>query len=323
MPDMRTYLVVIFAGIGATFLYNYFAALLRAVGNSVIPLIFLAISTILNIGLDLLFVLSFGWGVAGTAGATVLAQFVAGIGIAMYTLTYFPEFRISREELHFDKKVLAEIAQLSFLTCLQQSIMNFGILMVQGRVNSFGTAVMAAFAAAVKIDSFAYMPVQDFGNAFSTFIAQNYGAGREKRISQGIKSAVAVAFSFCLVISAAVCAFAVPLMGIFVKASETEIISIGVGYLRIEGAFYFGIGLLFLLYGYYRAVKMPGMSVILTILSLGTRVVLAYILSAVPAIGVTGIWVSVPIGWALADIVGVVYYWKKMRNRQTVQISGK
>lgn len=318
VPDMRTYLVVIFAGISATFLYNYFAALLRAVGNSVIPLIFLAISTILNIGLDLLFVLSFGWGVAGTAGATVLAQFVAGIGIAMYTLTYFPEFRISREELHFDKKVLAEIAQLSFLTCLQQSIMNFGILMVQGRVNSFGTAVMAAFAAAVKIDSFAYMPVQDFGNAFSTFIAQNYGAGREKRISQGIKSAVAVAFAFCLVISAAVCAFAVPLMGIFVKASETEIISIGVGYLRIEGAFYFGIGLLFLLYGYYRAVKMPGMSVILTILSLGTRVVLAYILSAVPAIGVTGIWVSVPIGWALADIVGVVYYWKKMRNRQTV-----
>ena len=177
--------------------------------------------------------------------------------------------------------------------------------MVQGRVNSFGTAVMAAFAAAVKIDSFAYMPVQDFGNAFSTFIAQNYGAGKEKRISQGIKSAVTAAFVFCLVISAAVCAFAAPLMGI----------SIGVGYLRIEGAFYFGIGLLFLLYGYYRAVKMPGMSVILTILSLGTRVVLAYTLSAVPAIGVTGIWASVPIGWALADIVGVTYYWKKMRRK--------
>lgn len=196
--------------------------------------------------------------------------------------------------------------------------MNFGILMVQGRVNSFGTAVMAAFAAAVKIDSFAYMPVQDFGNAFSTFIAQNYGAGKEKRISQGIKSAVTAAFAFCLVISAAVCAFAAPLMGIFVKASEKKIISIGVGYLRIEGAFYFGIGLLFLLYGYYRAVKMPGMSVILTILSLGTRVVLAYILSAIPAVGVTGIWVSVPIGWALADMVGVVYYWKKMRKAQTI-----
>ena len=195
--------------------------------------------------------------------------------------------------------------------------MNFGILMVQGRVNSFGTAVMAAFAAAVKIDSFAYMPVQDFGNAFSTFIAQNYGAGKKADFS-GNQKCCNRRFAFCLVINAAVCAFAAPLMGIFVKASEKETISIGVGYLRIEGAFYFGIGLLFLLYGYYRAVKMPGMSVILTILSLGTRVVLAYILSAIPAVGVTGIWVSVPIGWALADMVGVVYYWKKMRKAQTI-----
>lgn len=195
--------------------------------------------------------------------------------------------------------------------------MNFGILMVQGRVNSFGTAVMAAFAAAVKIDSFAYMPVQDFGNAFSTFIAQNYGAGKKADFS-GNQKCCNSRFAFCLVINAAVCAFAAPLMGIFVKASEKETISIGVGYLRIEGAFYFGIGLLFLLYGYYRAVKMPGMSVILTILSLGTRVVLAYILSAIPAVGVTGIWVSVPIGWALADMVGVVYYWKKMRKAQTI-----
>ena len=195
--------------------------------------------------------------------------------------------------------------------------MNFGILMVQGRVNSFGTAVMAAFAAAVKIDSFAYMPVQDFGNAFSTFIAQNYGAGKKADFS-GNQRCCNSRFAFCLVINAAVCAFAAPLMGIFVKASEKETISIGVGYLRIEGAFYFGIGLLFLLYGYYRAVKMPGMSVILTILSLGTRVVLAYILSAIPAVGVTGIWVSVPIGWALADMVGVVYYWKKMRKAQMI-----
>lgn len=195
--------------------------------------------------------------------------------------------------------------------------MNFGILMVQGRVNSFGTAVMAAFAAAVKIDSFAYMPVQDFGNAFSTFIAQNYGAGKKADFS-GNQKCCNSRFAFCLVINAAVCAFAAPLMGIFVKASERETISIGVGYLRIEGAFYFGIGLLFLLYGYYRAVKMPGMSVILTILSLGTRVVLAYILSAIPAVGVTGIWVSVPIGWALADMVGVVYYWKKMRKAQMI-----
>lgn len=315
-PYMRAYLLIIFAGISATFLYNYFAALLRALGNSMVPLVFLGISAVLNIVLDLAFILLWGWGVSGVAAATVIAQFVSGIGIAVYTLARFPEFRISREELHFDKKVLKEIAQLSFLTCLQQSIMNFGILMVQGRVNSFGPAVMAAFAAAVKIDSFAYMPVQDFGNAFSTFIAQNFGAGKKERIRKGIKSAALTALVFCAAISAVVCLAAEPLMGIFVKGSEKEIIHIGVQYLRIEGAFYFGIGLLFLLYGYYRAVKMPGMSVILTILSLGTRVLLAYMLSAVPAIGVTGIWVSVPVGWALADGAGVWYYFHRQQGEK-------
>lgn len=308
VPYMRTYLLVIFAGISATFLYNYFAALLRAVGNSVVPLIFLAVSTVLNIVLDLLFVLGFGWGVAGAAGATVLAQFVSGIGITVYTLIRFPEFRLSREELHFDKRVLGEIAQLSFLTCLQQSVMNFGILMVQGRVNSFGTAVMAAFAAAVKIDSFAYMPVQDFGNAFSTFIAQNYGAQKEARIRAGLKGAVGASMLFCVVVSALVWAFARPLMALFVEAGETEIILEGVRYLRIEGAFYCGIGCLFLLYGLYRALGKPGMSVVLTVISLGTRVALAYALAAVPSIGVTGIWWSVPIGWLLADTVGILYY---------------
>lgn len=315
VPYMRDYLKIIFVGISATFLYNYFAALLRAVGNSVVPLAFLGIAAVLNIMLDLAFILLGGWGVAGAAAATVIAQFAAGVGITAYTLVRFPEFRFTREELHYDGKVLKEIAQLSFLTCLQQSIMNFGILMVQGRVNSFGPAVMAAFAAAVKIDSFAYMPVQDFGNAFSTFVAQNFGAGKKERIVRGIRSAVVSAFLFCVVISAAVCFFAEPLMKIFVQESEREIVAIGVEYLRIEGAFYFGIGLLFLLYGYYRAVKKPGMSVILTIFSLGTRVLLAYSLSAVPAVGVKGIWVSVPIGWALADAVGVIYYWKRMKEK--------
>ena len=167
---------------------------------------------------------------------------------------------------------------------------------------------MAAFAAAVKIDSFAYMPVQDFGNAFSTFIAQNYGAGEKERIKKGLKGAVAVSVVFCILISSAVWLFAEPLMLLFVSPQETAVIAEGVRYLHIEGAFYCGIGCLFLLYGLYRALGKPGMSVVLTVISLGTRVVLAYILSAVPAFGVVGIWWSVPIGWALADAAGLLYY---------------
>ena len=302
---MKAYLLVIFAGIIATSLYNYFSCLLRALGNSTIPLVFLAVSAVLNIGLDLLFVAVLPWGIRGAALATVIAQYVSGIGITLYVLLKCRDLLPSREDLQFNRQILGEIGNLSSMTCVQQSVMNFGILMVQGLVNSFGPVVMAAFAAAVKIDTFAYLPVQDFGNAYSTFIAQNYGAGKKERIRKGTKESFLISFLFCIVISAVVCIFAAPLMRIFVSAKETAVIASGVRYLRIEGAFYCGIGCLFLLYGYYRAVKKPGMSVVLTVISLGTRVALAYILSAY--IGETGIWMAIPIGWVLADITSLVY----------------
>ena len=290
---MHSYLAIIFAGIPAVFLYNYFASFLRAVGNSVVPLAFLAVSALLNIALDLWFVLGLGRGVAGAAEATVISQYVSGIGILRH--------------LHIRAACLREVASYSFLTCVQQSVMNLGILMVQGLVNSFGPTIMAAFAAAVKIDSFAYLPVQDFGNAFSTFIAQNYGAKQSERIRAGLKGAVAASVGFGIVLSALVWVFAGPLMGLFVEAGEAAVIAEGVLYLHIEGAFYCGIGCLFLLYGLYRALGKPGMSVVLTVISLGTRVALAYLLSATP-MGVTGIWWAVPIGWALADAAGIGYY---------------
>ena len=305
-PLMHGYLWIIFWGIAFTFLYNFYAALLRAVGDSVTPLWFLAVSVVLNIGLDLFLILVLDRGIEGAAVATVVAQGAAASGILLYTYKKRPELRLQREDMRFDRSSLKEITSFSTLTCIQQSVMNFGILMVQGLVNSFGTAVMAAFAAAVKIDSFAYMPVQEFGNAFSTFVAQNFGARKGDRIRRGVRSAFLITIVFSLVISLLVFFFAKPLMLIFVRPDETEILRIGVEYLRIEGAFYSGIGILFLLYGYYRAVRMP--SVVLTVLSLGTRVVLSYWLASIPSIGVTGIWWSIPIGWFLADLAGIAYY---------------
>lgn len=312
--DMKCYLLYIFMGIIAIFLYNFFSAYLRSIGNSVTPLIFLAISSILNIILDLYFVLVLRMGVGGAALATVLSQYVSGIGIMLYTLLKYKEVLVIFKISYLKRERIKQIISFSLLTCIQQSVMNLGILMVQGLVNSFGTVVMAAFAAAVKIDAFAYMPVQDFGNAFSTFIAQNYGAKERERIQKGLKEAVRISSIFCITISILVYIFAKPLMMIFIDANETSIILEGVRYLRIEGAFYIGIGCLFLLYGLYRALGRPGMSVVLTVFSLGTRVALAYILSSIPALGVTGIWWSVPIGWALADIVGLVYYKKNKHN---------
>lgn len=314
---MKDYLTVIFAGLIGIFLYNFFASLLRSLGNSIVPLAFLAVSAVLNIILDLWFVAGLDRGVAGAAEATVISQYVSGVGIALYTRIRFPHLvrRDGRVRLRLSR--MKEITSFSALTCMQQSIMNLGILAVQGLVNSFGTTIMAAFAAAVKIDAFAYLPVQDFGNAFSIFIAQNFGAKQNDRIRKGIRAALITSVSFSLAVSLLVFVFAGPLMRLFIDAGETAVISEGVRYLRIEGVFYALIGILFLLYGLYRALGRPGMSVILTILSLGTRVALAYALSAIPFFGVVGIWWSVPIGWFLADALGIGYYLARRKKLAT------
>lgn len=295
------YLFLIFLGMIPMAVYNFYAFLLRSVGNSSSPLYFLLISVALNIVLDVLFMVGLKMGVEGAALATVISQIVSATGIYLYTWKQFPELRLSRDDRQIDFFSIRKIASFSYLTCMQQSVMNLGILMVQGLVNSFGTTVMAAFAAAVKIDSFAYMPVQDFGNAFSTFIAQNFGARRHDRIRQGICCAWLTTTLFAGIVSILVFFFAAELMSIFIPASEQEIISIGVAYLQIEGSFYIGIGYLFLFYGYFRAVSRPSVSLILTIISLGTRVILAYSLAAIPSLSYNGIWWSVPIGWILAD----------------------
>ena len=205
VSDMRIYLFYVFMGFFATFIYNYISNLLRGLGNSVVPLFFLALSVVLNIARDILFVAGFQMGIAGAAQATVLAQHISGFGLLIYYWIKYPGLRLHKKDCVWNREDFMEILSLSGFTCLQQSVMNFGILMVQGLVNSFGAVVMAAFAVAVKIDTIAYMPVQDFGNAFSVFVAQNFSAGKKDRIRAGMKSAGISVAVFCAVISTAVC----------------------------------------------------------------------------------------------------------------------
>lgn len=313
-PLMYQYIRIIFSGILFVFLYNFFACLLRAVGNSVVPLWFLAVSSVLNIILDLWFVAGLGKGVEGAAAATVIAQMAAGLGISAYTLWRVPVLRIEKQYMHMEKSVLNRVMQYSVLTCAQQSVMNFGILMIQGLVNSFGTVIMAAFAVAVKIDTLAYMPAQEFGNAFSLFVSQNFGARKYERIRKASGMAVKVSVSFCLVISVIVWIFAAPLVEIFLTDPQPAIVSAGVNYLHIEGVFYWGIGCLFLLYGLYRGMEKPVMSLVLTVISLGTRVALAYLLAPMPQFGVNAIWWAISVGWILADLTGFVYYLRIRKN---------
>lgn len=311
----RQYLQIIFAGMVFVSLYNFVASVLRSIGNTVVPLIFLAVSAFVNIVLDIVFILCFHWGVGGAALATVIAQALSAAGITAYFFAKARELCPQRQHMHYSRPLLRLVISNSTLTALQQSVMNFGILMVQGLVNSFGAAASAAFAVVTKIDAFAYMPVQDFGNAFATYVAQNYGAGSGQRIRKGTGIALKMAVIFCLAASAVVTTFASPLMRLFVEAQETEVIAIGIRYLHTVGAFYTGIGILFLWYGFYRGLGKSSLSIVLTVISLGSRVALAYALAALPSIGLVGIWWAVPIGWALADLFGAGYYWVKTRKQ--------
>lgn len=306
----KEYVRIVFAGIIFVFLYNFFAFLLRAMGNSLVPLVFLAASSVINIALDIWFVVGLEFGVGGAALATVIAQAFSGIGIAVFCIMRLPvlKFGGSNSRVRWNSERMKEIIKNDIATGIQQSVMNFGILMIQGLVNSFGAVVMASFAAAVKIDTLAYMPAQEFANAYSLFVSQNYGADRKERIREGTRISIAVSAGFCAAVSVLIFIFAESLMGVFVDPGETAIIAEGARYLRIEGAAYIGIGILFLWYGYLRGINMPHISLLLTVISLGTRVLLSYALAPRTPLGVIVIWISIPIGWLLADVTGWVMY---------------
>ena len=312
---MKDYLTVIFAGLAGIFLYNFFAALLRSLGNSVVPLAFLAVSAALNIVLDLWFVAGLGRGVAGAAEATVIAQYVSGLGIALYTAMRFPELIRPAPGVRLRRTRMKETFSFSALTCLQQSIMNLGILAVQGLVNSFGTTIMALLPPPSRSTPSPTCRCRISATLLDLHLPElrrrqdrphpeghPHGNADHRDLRAGALGAGVGAGRAA--------------DGLFIDdpATAGPVIAEGVRYLHIEGAFYALIGVLFLLYGLYRALGRPGMSVVLTVVSLGLRVTLAYALSALPGVGVVGIWWSVPIGWVLADAFGILYYLRRRRT---------
>lgn len=213
----------------------------------------------------------------------MLAQGVSAAGIALYGWRRVPLLRLERRHCKVSRGELGRIMNYSLLTCVQQSVMNFGILMVQGLVNSFGVNVMAAFAAAVKIDAFAYLPVQDFGNAFSTFVAQNTGAQKAERIRKGIRSALWVSVGFCLVSSLLVCLFCPPpSWACLWSPARRRLSPWGWSTCALRACATAASASCFCSTACSAAWGRPGVSVVLTVVSLGTRVALAYLLAPTP-----------------------------------------
>ena len=305
----RTYLLITISGMPFAPLYNMATVVLCAFGDSKTPLIALISASTINVAFDFLLVIVWPLGVKGPAISTLVAQVLSGTPLALYALK---KMNFLKLWLVFEKALFNRIAKYSLLTSLQQSIMNFGIFLVQGLVNSFGVVTMAAFAIGVKIDTFAYMPAQEFGNAFATYVAHNKEANKIDRIRNGFRSAIVCSTIFSLPISALIYIFAPNLVAFF-SDSDHSVIAQGAEYLRIEGLFYILIGYLFIHYGFYRGLGRFYTSIFLTVVSLGTRVLLSYFLVWV-GFGVTSIWWSIVIGWTIADLFGFLIYRKTFKN---------
>ena len=319
IPDTQRYLYIVFSGIIFTSMYNILSVLLRSVGESVAPLWSLAISAVVHIILAVIFICYLDIGVEGPALATVIAQAISVISLAAYVLKRWKILIPPPKNRCYDGKIVFRVVLSASLTGIQQSAMNLGILMIQGLVNSFGVIVMAAFTVVVKIDTLGYLAAQEFGNALGIFVAQNRGAKLNHRIVRGTHYAMITSVIYCGLVSLIVNIFAEQMIVIFVGLGEPEVVAVGIRYLRIEGTCYIGVGILFLLYGYFRGLEKSWVSIVLTVVSLGLRVCISYTFTSDSGFGWGPeiIWLSIPIGWMAADILGLILIGKTKIGKLT------
>ncbi len=324
LPGALAFLKVSFAGITGMILYNSFAAFLRGVGDSKTPLYFLAISTVLNIGLDFVFIAGLGMGPEGVALGTVIAQTVSGVLCLVYINRRVPILKLSRKDLVFDGKLFATSIRVGLPMAVQQSVLGISGLAVQGLVNSFGLVTVTAYGAAIRIDQIATAFILSIGMSTTTFTGQNVGAGRFDRVGKGLRASLVLMVLICVVITGIVLLFGEQLIAMFVGAGDTGVLQQGGEYLRVVSVFYVVFGLMFCMNGVLRGSGDVMVPLYTTIATLVTRVAAAYVLSAIASIGHRGIWWSIPVSWVLASSISTMRYfsgaWKTKaltaRNRR-------
>lgn len=312
MEQAKTYLDIIFIGMTFSFGYNTVSAILRGLGDSKTPLYFLIISTVINIILDLVFILVFNMGVAGAAWATIIAQ-AASFFFGIYHLNKNHDvLRFKIKGMVFDKDIFKESVKLGVPSGVQQTVFSFGMMAVQTMVNQFGTDTVAAFGAASRIDSFATMPMMNFGAAISTFVGQNVGANKLERVKKGYHSTLLMSNGLSVFVGIILVIFSKPLVAFF--NTDSNVIQIGANYLVIVAPFYIVLSTMFVANSVMRGAGDAIFPMISSLVSLWfARIPLAFFLSK--TMGPSGIWWSIPIGWVIGLIIVLIYYrsgrWKK------------
>lgn len=303
-------------------LYNAYTAILRGMGDSKTPVIFLTAAALSNIVLDLVFVVQFRMGVKGVAIATVIAQAISAILSVVYSFIKIPMLRLHFKDLTFDREMFRHIVSFGVPTAIQQSIVSLGMMSVQGLVNSFGSVTMAGYTAANKIDSFAMLPSMNFGNALSSFVGQNVGAGDFDRSKRGLKDTLKMSVAFCVLASVIMVTFSHQLLSIFMDEGNEAVIAVGAEYLTVMASCYFLMAAMHALSGFFRGTGYTRMALYMSVTSLGVRIVTSYALA--PVIGASAIWWGLPVGWAATVLLGIFAYRRdKWKNFALVKSQGK
>ncbi len=315
MPQATLYLRIYLSGMIIFFGYNGTSAVLRGMGDSKTPLYFLIIATITNIILDLLFVAVFKWGVAGAAYATLISNGVA-FGLAIYWLNKTHKIvRIAIRGLHFDREVFRQSIRIGLPTGVQQTMVAMGALVLLGIVNRFGTNTIAGFSVASRLDSLALIPAMSFSQALSTFVGQNIGANKPERIKAGLVATVKMSGIVTIVTTIFIVIAGHLLMSLF--SNDDEVIRIGSQYLTIVSSFYLLFTLMFIYNGVMRGAGDTLIPMFATLLSLWLiRIPMAWYLSE--KIGESGIWWSIPVGWAIGLALSFTYYKSGLWKKKTV-----
>lgn len=290
-----SYIIVIFGGISAAVFFNLFSAIVRSLGDSRTPLIFLILASILNVVLDFVFILNFHMGVAGAGYATVIAQLFSGVLCFFYSMKKYQILRLRREDWRFDKYFWLNHLGMGLPMAFQFSITAIGSMIIQSALNSLGSTSVAAFTAGSKIDQFATLPLVSLGVAIATYSAQNYGAGQIDRVRTGVTRAALLSAAWSIIGGAAVILFARPLTELFVGAESAEVIRLSRQYLMINGSCYIFLGLLFVYRNALQGISRSILALIAGVCELIMRALVAFLL--VGALGFTAVCIASPTAW--------------------------
>lgn len=305
MPEAKSYLTVYLAGMIVFFGFNGTSAVLRGLGDSKTPLYFLILASLVNIGLDLLFILVFGWGVASVALATVISQGGAFVTAIIYLNKTHEIIRFSFRGLVFDRGIFANSLRIGLPSGFQHTFVALGMMALMGLVNTFGTNVIAAYSVAQRIDSLAMMFAMNFGMALTSFTGQNIGAGKYERVKKGLISTLIMGSIISLSVTAVILLFGNQIMGLFTP--DMQVVATGTRYLNIVSPFYITFTGMFVIGGVMRGAGDTLVPMFLTLFSLWVvRIPLAFFLSA--RMGEIGIWWAIPIGWLSGMVFSYLYY---------------